>query len=317
MMHFGLHPHYYRHVIRTELHLVRWEGVDVWLKDETQQVSGSFKFRGCLNFALRTPGARFITASTGNHAAGLAWAGHLAGGAVRVVLPRSTPAVKRDRVTAMGGEVIIHGDNYDAARHYAVDMSIRTGDAYVPSFDDARIIRGHAPLFEEAIQAGAASADVTLVPVGGGGLLASALLAAPGRAFGVELDAAPAMRRSLAAGEQVQIDLPRTASAEGLLVRRVGTLPFRLARARGTSILTVSEQELAGAMRWCWDHAGIRVEAAGSAGVAGLLRMVNDHSEPDRPRRVLCVLTGGNISEESWRQAVCPQPGEEASTCEA
>jgi threonine dehydratase len=304
MTQVAVHPDYYRHVVRTELHRVRWEGTEVWLKDETQQVSGSFKFRGSLNVALAAPGARFVTASTGNHAAGLACAARLVGATAIVVLPRSTPDVKQGRVSAAGAEVIVHGDDYDAARQHAIGIAERSKSVYVPSFDDVRIIRGHAPLFDEARWAGAESAEFTLVPVGGGGLLASALLAAPGRVLGVELDTAAAMRSSLAAGQLVRVELPRTTRAEGLMVRQVGTLPFRLAHARGVRVLAVSEAELTAAMRWCWEHTRIQVEAAGGAAVAGLLRLLSESKKPDRPRQVLCVLTGGNISDESWRQAV-------------
>lgn len=310
-----IHPSYYDHVVRTGLHHLRWEGVDLWLKDETHQVSGSFKFRGGLNAVLSSAGPAFITASTGNHGAGLARAAQLTGGTTRVVVPHSCPNVKQERIRAAGADVVIHGSDYDKARAEATALAAVTGETYISSFEDARVIRGHAQLFDEACAAGASGVDLTLVPVGGGGLLASALLGAPGRVVGVELDSAPAMSRSLGVGAIQPVDVPVDSHAEGLLVRAVGQLPFRLARARATRVLTVSEAELVAAVRWCWEHVGVRVELAGAAPVAGLMRLLDDTATGWRPQRVLCILTGGNIDADVWERAISVSGG--TAGCEA
>lgn len=311
-----VHPAYYDHVVRTSLHHLRWEDVDLWLKDETQQVSGSFKFRGGLNAVLTSGRAAFITASTGNHGAGLARAAQLTGGTARVVVPYSCPGVKQERIRAAGADVVLHGSDYDEARAEATALAAATGETYISSFEDACVIRGHAQLFDEACAAGASGVDFTLVPVGGGGLLASALLGAPGRVVGVELDSAPAMSRSLEAGAIQPVDVPVDSQAEGLLVRAVGHLPFRLARARSTRVLAVSEAELVTAVRWCWEHVGVQVELAGAAPVAGLMRLLNDTVTGGRPQRVLCILTGGNIDASAWERASDVRVGGTAG-CEA
>lgn len=312
-----LHPDYYRHVVKTPLHVVRWEGTDIWLKNETQQVSGSFKFRGNINVVLKMPQASFITASTGNHAAGLAWAAQVVGATATVVVPFSTPQVKQDRVNEAGSQVILHGTSYDEARLHALSLATQTGGVYVPSFDSRLIIRGHAPLFDEALEQGAGSFDLTLVPVGGGGLLTSALITLSSPVVGVELASAPAMHDSLMAGRRIRIEVPSEPGAEGLIVSEVGRLPFWAARARQCPIMLVSADDLAMAMRWCWEQARVCVEGAGAASVAGLLRLLRELPAPDRPRRVLCVLSGGNIGRDAWHRAVGIGTREEAGACEA
>lgn len=312
-----LHVDYYRYVVKTPLQKVRWEGTDVWLKDETQQISGSFKFRGNINAVLRTPRTSFVTASTGNHAAGLACAAQLAGARATVVVPLSTPHVKQDRVNEAGGKVILHGANYDEARLHALSLARQTGSVYVPSFDSRLIISGHVPLFEEALQQGSDSFDITLVPVGGGGLLTSALFALASPVAGVELASAPAMHRSLLAGRRVRIEVPSAPGAEGLLVPEVGRLPFNVVRARQCPILLVSSKDLETAMRWCWDQAGVCVEGAGAAAVAGLLQLLRELPPLDRPRRALCVLSGGNIGRDAWHRSTGIRAREETNGCEA
>jgi threonine dehydratase len=296
---------------------VRWEGTDVWLKDETQQVSGSFKFRGNINVVLKNPQAHFITASTGNHAAGLAWASKLMGAKARVVLPLSTPQVKQDRIQEAGAHVIFHGENYDEARLHALSLALKDDEVYVPSFDSKLIVLGHAPLFHESLEQGPDSFDLTLVPVGGGGLLTSALLSLVSPVVGIELASAPAMYESVKAGRRVRIKVPSETGAEGLLVPEVGRLPFSVARTRKCPVILVSPDELRLAMRWCWDQARVCVEGAGAASVAGLLRLLRELPPADRPKRVLCVLSGGNIGKDVWQKSVGEWTGGGVVACEA
>lgn len=312
-MHLEIHPDYHQHVVVTPTRRVRVGDVDVWLKDETAQTSGSFKYRGALNFSLYSArGTPFVTASTGNHAAGLACASSISGSRVTTVVPNSTPACKADRVQTSGGQVLWHGNDYEDSRKFAIDLAQSVGATYVPSFDDPRIISGHSQLFIEARAAGAANVDTTFVPVGGGGLLASALLSVSGKVVGVELDTSPGMSQSLAAGVVTPVhaecsDSVDGVSAEGLLVRNVGSQTFEVAQACHTELeLTlVSKRELIDSMAWCWKHVGIRVEASAAAPVAAMLRVLKELSgSSDCPKSVLCIISGGNIDEKVWNRAV-------------
>lgn len=309
-MHLHLHPDYDRHVVATPIRCMRFGGVDVWLKDETTQVSGSFKFRGALNFSLHSArGSRFVTASTGNHAAGMAFASRITGSHVTTVVPASTPARKIERVQEAGGDVIRHGADYEESRAFALDLARYLGATYAPSFDDPRIVSGHSRIFSEAKAAGADTVDITFVPVGGGGLLASALLSAPGKVLGVELDISPGMSQSLAAGAVIPVRTARNdfidgMGAEGLIVQNVGNLPFQIARTYRPEIVLVSQRELLDAMGWCWEFPALRVEMSAAASVAAMLRMLRDSPGSERPKSVLCVVTGGNIDEDVWKLAV-------------
>jgi threonine dehydratase len=297
---------YYRMVRRTPLHEVADRGRRVFLKDETRQVTGAFKYRGNVNFLLRNDVPRVITASTGNHGLGLTTAGTALGRTVRVLVPKDTPEIKLDKLGRAGAEVVLAGLTYDESRQAALEEAERLGCAYVPSFDHADIIAGHRLLFDEAAADLPRPPRQVYVPVGGGGLYAAALDAFAGtgtEVVGVELAAIPAMHASLAAGSRVEVPVPAGCQAEGLAVSLVGDLAFRAARRYGGRVVLVGAAGLSEAMRWIWRTAGVRVEAAGAAAVAGMLA--------DRARGTggtdgdaLCVLSGGNVNESLWHAVV-------------
>lgn len=299
-----VHPAYRDYVVTTKLHRVLWEGSEIWLKDETEQPSGSFKFRGSINFLLGRSERAFVTASTGNHGAGLAHAGQLVGVGVKVVVPVTTPQVKMRRVLDAGADLLVAGDEYEESHRVALDLVDQCGSVYVPSFDDPDIIRGHSEIFLEVAPLVGPPLDAVFVPVGGGGLLASAIEAGIAPVVGVELASAPAMHNSLRQGKPVAVSVENTPGVEGLEVRRVGTIPFQTALRGGSPIVLVEVEELYAAMRWCWKLAGVRVECAGAASVAGLLRTLAESPEATRPRRVLCVLSGGNVERATWGKAM-------------
>ncbi|WP_067497410.1 threonine/serine dehydratase [Actinoplanes sp. TFC3] len=291
---------YYDLVRRTPLHAIADGGSTTYLKDETKQVTGAFKFRGNVNYLLRNADPQVVTASTGNHGLGLSTAGAALQRGVRVLVPKGTPDIKLDKLGRAGAEVVISGSTYDETRQSAIEDAARRHCAYVPSFDHPDIIAGHRRLFDEALEQIGGHPERVYVPVGGGGLYAAALDAMAGtgvEVVGVELAAIPAMHRSLAAGHRVEVPVPMGCQAEGLAVALVGEIAFATARRHRGRIVLVDAAGLSEAMRWVWRTAGVQVEGAGAAAVAGL--------RADRAGgSSLCVLSGGNIDESLWRAVV-------------
>ncbi|CCH32968.1 pyridoxal-phosphate dependent enzyme [Actinosynnema sp. NPDC047251] len=269
------------------------------VKDETRQVSGAFKFRGVTHkLSKLRPGTPLVTASTGNHAAALSVAAEAAGHELHVFTPESTPKVKRRRIIDHSARVFTVAGGYDDAERAAMAHAGSERLTYVHSFDDPDVIAGHTGLFVEASRQGV-NPDVAFVPIGGGGLVSAAIGAWGGscRIVGVEHAGAPAMRRSLNTGARCRLPTVQ-GPAEGLLVRRVGRLPFDIAARFGLRVAVVTDDEIAAALRLLWYEAGIRAEYAGAAALAVALR------EPRPELDAFCVVSGGNIDDAVWHRAM-------------
>ncbi|MCY0939508.1 pyridoxal-phosphate dependent enzyme [Streptomyces sp. H34-S4] len=271
-----------------------WRGILV--KDETQQISGAFKYRGNAHKVAGLPeGSSLVTASTGNHASGLALAASSREMPLLVFVPRTTPLAKRQRITEAGAEIVLVTGGYDDCEELARGHAAKTSAVFVHSFDDPDIIEGHRSLYRE-VREEAGLPDTVFVPVGGGGLVTAGIAEWGGtttRIVGVEYDEAPAMQRSLEAGGRVLLDSAR-GLPEGLLVRRIGARSFLSCQEYGLEIRTVGDADLHRAMRTLWAEAGIRAEGAGAAAFAAALK------DPDPDRVALCVVSGGNIDDQVW-----------------
>ena len=269
------------------------------LKDETQQVSGAFKYRGTsYRIAGFEPGTQIVAASTGNHASGLAFAAADRGLSLTVYVPQTIPQAKLDKIKGAGGRPVLIDGGYDDCEVAARRAAVTTGAIFIHSFDDALVIEGHRSLFREsADQFGLP--DVVFVPVGGGGLVTAALREWGGkvRVIGVEYERAPALQRSLQTGRRVTLD-SADGMPEGLLVRRIGQIAFETCLQHDLEVVTIGDRELQAAMRVLWYEAGIRAEGAGASALAAAL----SRSDPDL--RALCVVSGGNIDSATWERWV-------------
>ncbi len=274
-------------------------GMQIFCKQEHLQRTGSFKERGARNaLALLTPDqarAGVIAASAGNHALGLAWHGHSLGIPVTVVMPRFAPVMKVARCRKFGATVVLHGDTFDEARNEADRLTAERQLTYIHPFDDPRVIAGQGTLAFEILEQ-VPDADAVLVPAGGGGLLAgvATVLRAlkPGmEIIGIEPANAPCLAAALSAGEPVRIPT-RFTLADGLAVAEAGRHTLAIARALAPRMVQVAEEHLALAMLRLAEMEKSIVEGAGAAGLAALL----GGSLPDlKGRRVVMLLTGGNI----------------------
>jgi threonine dehydratase len=274
-------------------------GAQVFCKQEHLQRTGSFKERGARNaLAQLTPEqarAGVIAASAGNHALGLAWHGRGLGVPVTVVMPRFAPLVKVARCRRFGANVVLHGDTFDEARQEADRLAVERQLTYVHPFDDPAVIAGQGTLAFEILEQ-VPEADAILVPVGGGGLLAGVATVLHGlkpelQIIGVEPANAASFGAGLAADAPVRIST-RFTLADGLAVAEAGRNTLAIARPLVHRMVQVSEEHLALAMLRLAELEKCIIEGAGAAGLAALL----GSELPDlKGRRVVLLLTGGNI----------------------
>ena len=281
-------------------------GVEVWLKEEQRQRTGSFKLRGAYNaLATLAPADRargVVASSAGNHGLGVAHAARALGIRARIFVPATAPAVKREGIAALGAEVDATAPDYDAAHHAAERFAGSAGLAFVNPCAGEPLLAGQGTVAREILQA-RPTLRTLVVPVGGGGLvggMAAWIRArAPGvRVVGVQSDQTDAMARSLAAGRCVTVPVPPTL-ADGL-AGQIDDVGYAIGRASLDAIVTVTEAEIAAAIAWLARRHAARVEGSGAVAVAALLAgRIADLAGP-----VAAVLSGGNIDPARWKAIV-------------
>jgi len=270
----------------------------IYLKLENLQKTGAFKVRGALNkIQLLEPAARargVVTASAGNHAQGVAYAGRIAGVAVTVVMPETGSFSKVSATAGYGAEVILAGRDYGEAYAKAVELAEQRKATFVHAFNDPDVIAGQGTLGLELLDQ-LDDFDTVVVPVGGGGLLAGIVSALRGagcraRIVGVQAAGASSLAPSLRAGSRVELDAVDTI-ADGLATRSIGTLPFDIIRAGVDEAFEVSDAEIAAAVLLLLERAKAVVEGAGAVSLAACLagRLPNDAA------KVVAIVSGGNI----------------------
>lgn len=273
--------------------------MELWLKCENLQKTGSFKPRGVLNRVLQLgeeeANRGVVTVSAGNHAQALAWGASAVGVPSVVVMPEDAPRAKVEASRSYGADVILKGTVFDAFER-AREIERERGLVFVHPFDDPEIIAGQGTVGLEILEDGPAI-DVVVVPVGGGGLLtgiagAIATRRPEVRVYGVEPEGADSMRRSLDAGEAVHLDELDTI-ADGLGSPMAGDLTYPLTEAWVDDVVTVPDEEIAAAMGELLTWTKLMTEPAGAAAVATLL--AGRIPDVDGDDSVAAVLSGGNV----------------------
>ena len=281
------------------LPLSRKTGKDVFLKLENLQVTQAFKARGNANkIALLTEEEKrrgVITASSGNHGLGLSLAALRNGVKAVIVLPEVAPENKIKKIKENKAEVIIKGKTYDDASEVARSLSSKMGYIYIPSFDDPDIVAGNGSMGLEILE-DVPQAQIIVCPIGGGGGISGICLATKQikkgiQIIGVESERAASMLESIKAGEIVELPSADT-FADGIAVRRPGTINFEIVKKYVDDIVTVSEKEIKSAVAILASEAKVVAEGAGASSVAALL--FKKFSTRDIST-VVCVVTGGNI----------------------
>ena len=282
-------------------------GAPVALKCELLQPIGAFKIRGAFNAISRLmaqAGARgVVTASSGNHGQALAFAARRFGLRAVVVMPESTPQVKVDGVRRHGGEVVLAGATRSAEQGARAEAISRDeGLALIPPFDHPDVIAGQGTIGLEILEQ-RPDVQTILVPVSGGGLIAGisaavAALAPEVRVVGVEPAGAAKLTAALALGAPATLDHTES-MADGLLSRSVGTLTFGILRQVVREAVTVSEEEIAAAVRYLHHQTDLRPEPSGAVAVAALLAGRVTVSGP-----TVAVVSGGNVDPDLYQRLV-------------
>jgi len=282
-----------------------------FLKAESLQPIGAFKIRGAyVAVASLSPEARargVITYSSGNHAQGVARAARLLDAPAVVVMPSDAPALKRARVEADRAEVVVVGTSSEERQRVAEEIAAQRGLAIIPPFDDDRVIAGQGTVGLEIAEELADVAAV-LVPIGGGGLASGIAVAikalVPGaRVIGVEPELAADARDSLRAGRVVRWpaeDVSRTI-ADGTRTTAIGRRTFAHLHVLLDDIVTVSEAEIAAAVRLAAEESRLVAEPSGALPVAALAFRSAETGLEGLDGPVVAVVSGGNVDPERYR----------------
>ncbi len=286
--------------------LSRRLGRPVLLKREDLQPVFSFKLRGAYNkiahLSAAEQAAGVITASAGNHAQGVALAARRLGLRAVIVMPVIAPRIKVEAVLALGGEVVLAGDNYDAAYAHARTLGTEQHLTFIHPYDDPDVIAGQGTVAAEILKQHPADIEALFVQVGGGGLIAGVAsyvkaLRPHVRIVGVEPEDADALAQSLRKGERVLLDHVGT-FADGVAVRQVGREPFRLARRLVDEVLVVSNDEICAAIKDIFEDTRSIVEPSGALATAGLKRYAAQHAGQGV---LVAIASGANMNFDRLR----------------
>jgi len=274
-------------------------GADLHLKHELFQRTGSFKIRGATNrIATLSPAEReagVVTASAGNHAQGVALAATRIGVDSKIVMPEQAPVSKVKATRSYGGEVVLHGRDYDAAAERAHEIEREEGRTYVHAFDDERVMAGQGTIGLE-IYEDLPSVETVVVPIGGGGLISGIATALKGkdediRVVGVQAEGASSVAESLQKGHRIERDSVETI-ADGIATRTVGEKTFEVIRERVDEVVTVNDSEIAVALTALLERSKTLAEGAGAVPLAAVTEEKFDYAEGET---VVPALCGGNI----------------------
>ena len=283
--------------------LSRMLGCEAYLKLENLQPTRAFKVRGGINcishIEQRAAGKVVITASTGNHAQSIAYAGSVFGVDVKIVMPNGVPPLKIEAVRELGADVIFHGDYYDEAREYAEMLASRENYVYIHASNEPLLHEGvgtmHLEIFEEKPEV-----DVVINPIGGGSGASGACtvyktLNPRIRVIGVQAEGASAFYQSWREGA-IKMPTAVTTSAEGLATASAYELPFRVLHGLIDDIVLVSDDDMRRAVKTIFLATGQVAELSGAASTAAAFKL----KEKLTGKRVALLLTGGNIQHEQF-----------------
>jgi threonine dehydratase len=271
--------------------------VDILVKCEHLQRTGSFKARGALNFVRLLPDEEanrgLVAMSAGNHAQGVALAARERGISATIVVPQSAPLAKINATRALGARVVVHGASLDEARAEAAAIAEREGRVFVPPFDSDAIVAGQGTAGLELARQAPGIQEV-LVPAGGGGLLSGVAIALkallPGvRVIGVQSSEMDGIVRSLQAKSRIAVPAART-FADGVAVSGPSERTLGYIQRYVDEVVSVPDEAIAQAILMLIERAKFVVEGAGALGVAAIM------SGTYRPTgKTAVVLSGGNI----------------------
>ncbi|MBF7683124.1 threonine ammonia-lyase, biosynthetic [Acinetobacter sp. B5B] len=287
---------------------------NIRFKREDLQPVFSFKLRGAYNRISQMPKeqlkAGVICASAGNHAQGVALSGRKLDIPAIIVMPSTTPDIKVQAVKRLGGQVVLHGDTFDAANSYAIDRAKKENLVFVPPYDDELVIAGQGTIANE-IHRQWREVDYVFVAVGGGGLISGvaayfAEVAPHVQIIAVEYEESACLKAAFETNERVT--LPHVGLfADGTAVARIGELPFQilnLKKADGSDIVnktvvTVNTDEICSAIKDTFDETRSIVEPSGAMALAGIKKYVAEHRLSNK--NIVSIICGANMNFDRLR----------------
>ncbi|MFC0235375.1 threonine ammonia-lyase [Fictibacillus phosphorivorans] len=283
--------------------LNKWTGGNVYMKLENLQKTGSFKLRGAyykvstLNELDCARGV--IAASAGNHAQGLALSCSLRGINSKIFMPENAPLSKIDAVKSYGADIVLEGDNYQAAYEAAKREEEKSGGVFVHPFDDYDVIAGQSTVALEMLQQ-KPELKTIVVPVGGGGLLAGIALAVKSirpdvRVVGVQSANASAVYQAFTGASRKTLTRC-TSIADGIAVVKPGEITVPVISKYVDEMVTVTEEQIAYAMMFMLEREKVVVEGAGAASLAAVMF----HSRLALDQKVGLIISGGNVDPVKW-----------------
>ncbi len=287
-------------------------GGRIFLKAETLQHTGSFKFRGAYNKLAAIPPERraagVVAFSSGNHAQGVAAAARLLGMRCVIVMPHDAPRAKLERTAALGAEVVLYDRAHDDREAIANDIAARRGAVLVPPYDDALIIAGQGTAGREIVEdLGALGLlpDVVVVTASGGGLTAGIALAIKARVPSAALYTAEPQgfddhARSFRSGRREENAALTGTICDALMARMPGKLTFAINRSLVGAGVVASDREVAAAVAFAFAELKLVVEPGGAVALAALMT-----GKVDVKNKIgVAVLSGGNVDPEVFSRLV-------------
>lgn len=280
------------------------------LKREDEQPVFSFKLRGAYNkMAHLDPASSWrgvVCVSAGNHAQGVAYSARKLKIPATIIMPEGTPSIKHMNVARLGGHVVLHGADFDAAKEECARRAKEDGLINIPPFDDPYVIAGQGTIGNELFgQVNMAKVDAIFCGVGGGGLIAGIGLyvkrmAPHVKIIGVEAHDANAMAQSLKKGHRVflkQVGL----FADGAAVKTTGEETFRICREVVDDVVEVTTDEICAAIKDMYDDTRSGLEPAGALSIAGLKKYVAQNPSSDTKRTLIAITSGANMNFDRLR----------------
>ena len=274
------------------------KGVELYLKTENLQITGSFKVRGAYYKMTRLSEEEkargVIACSAGNHAQGVALAGQKNGIKTVICLPDGAPISKVEATKSYGAEVCLVEGVYDDAYNEALRLRDEKGYTFIHPFDDEDVIAGQGTIALEILEQ-LSGIDAVVVPIGGGGLISGIAytlktLNPNVKVYGVQAMGAPSMKNAVEHGQMEELSSVSTI-ADGIAVKKPGTHTFELCQKYVDEIVTVTDDEISAAILALMEQHKLVTEGAGAVAVAGVMFNKIDL----QGKKAVCLLSGGNI----------------------
>lgn len=271
---------------------------ELYVKMESLQKTGSFKIRGAyfkiFNLSKEEKECGIIAASAGNHAQGVAYTAKKLGINATIVMPKDAPLQKVNNTASYGANVILYGNTFQEAYHYAIELAKTNKLTFIEPYNDIDVIAGQGTIGLEILDQ-CPDVDVVFVPVGGGGLAAGIAFAVKTlkpscKVYGVEAKNVNSMKKSIENEELTAISNPKTI-ADGIAVSKVGSLTYDICKQYLDGVVEVEDELTSVAILKLLEKSKIVSEGAGAISVAAALSNQVDL----KGKKVVSILSGGNI----------------------